>query len=891
MKQKNATLSLFRSLVLVSALLLSFGAMAQTYCTPSYASFASNGAMGNFSLTGYAGSSINDNITITTGYADETSTVPICDMQQGGTYSCTVSYQTGADHTDNQIWIDFNDDGTFDPATESVTPVFPTTYAAVTSYLTSASNSIVIPIGATPGHHRMRVRNVWYYIAFSPVLPSTAFDPCNDYDADDEYYSGVTADYEINIVALASCSGKPTAGHLTGPTFICTNKTFTMVDTALLKYGGMTMQWQQSTPGSGVWTDISGATQQSYTTSITSSTDFRMWAICNSCGSGASCTDTSYVLSVVADSFFHCYCALSTTATPLGGGTPPIIDSVSISHTTLKSATHLSLLAPDYYGRYPDTLNTTGTIKQGGVYKLYVGYKGAPSYGMAWIDYNRNGTFESSEYIEVNSVMATSGIVSFTVPTNAALGKTGLRIRNSTVFSPYSGDACVNFGSTSGAGETQDYIINIAPAPSHDLGVSSFIQPNDGYVACTGALDSVFVNVHNFGSNSESDFFVHAAYSGPSAGSIYTKYIGSVDPGADVTIFVGTINPGDVGKYTIVSYTVAASDTITVNDTSSITMTLKASPAVPMVTSDTVCNGASIATVSVQKVSNVRNLWYLSATDNAPFNTTDSTISISYPTSDTTFFITALGSNGCETEKIPVNIAIGTPPSVNLGPDQTMCESPTFILDAGNPGAKYLWSNGDTTKTIHVTASGTYSVSVFKYCSASDTINLTINPLPSASGIDYTRSGTSYLFSVAGGKNYNSLLWLFGDGDTSTQATPLHTYGSTVVYKVKVVLYNNCGTDTVTWNVPTGIGSLNQQNGIVKIYPNPANDVVTVSAENNGVELKEIQVINTVGAEVYKTTQKAAKININVAGLPAGHYILKINTSKGYINRIFEVVH
>lgn len=49
-------------------------------------------------------------------------------------------------------------------------------------------------------------------------------------------------------------------------------------------------------------------------------------------------------------------------------------------------------------------------------------------------------------------------------------------------------------------------------------------------------------------------------------------------------------------------------------------------------------------------------------------------------------------------------------PIVNLGEDGSYCES--LVLDAGNPGSLYLWSNGATGQTIEVSQSGTYSVTV-----------------------------------------------------------------------------------------------------------------------------------------------------------------------------------
>ncbi|MGN6567302.1 MAG: GEVED domain-containing protein, partial [Flavipsychrobacter sp.] len=691
--------------------------------------------------------------------------------------------------------------------------------------------------------------NGWYQYSFT--IPASYSGTSNYiiFDAVSAFGNNMFLD-DVSVDHFSPCSGHPNAGYITGPSHICQNKLFTLTDTSLTYLVGISYVWQSRPAGlGGAWTDISGATDNSYTTTLgtAGSTEFRVWAQCTACGTGASCTDTSNVLSIVADSFFHCYCALSTTGTPLGGGTPPTIDSVSIERTTLKNPTHYSLTAPDYYIRYKDTLNATATIRQGGHYKLFESYKGGLSYGMAWIDFDRDGIFEPSEFVNINSILANSGEASFNVPTNAALGKTGMRVRNSVINSPYDGDACTDYSSSAGAGETQDYVITIAPALGHDLGVSDITTPINNASLCANAVDSIYVNVYNFGANSESNFYVYATYTDPLGASktIYTKYIGSLDPASTLSVFVGVINPPDAGNYSIKSYTVLSGDTVTVNDTSSINMTLKPSPDLPLTTSDTVCAGASSATVVVNKVPNVQNLWYASASDDISFSS-DSAITVPYPSSDTILFVSAKGANGCETSKVPAHIVIGPHPVVDLGPDLTMCENPTFVLDAGVGDASYLWNTGDTTKTIHVTTSGTYSVNVFRYCSATDTVNVTINPLPSGKGIDYTRAGTSYLFSVAGGKDYSSLMWFFGDGDTSSQATPLHTYKTGDIRTVEVVLYNNCGTDTITWTIPTGIASLNQPDNTIKLYPNPANNLIFISTDNTAIELKDILILNSV---------------------------------------------
>lgn len=63
------------------------------------------------------------------------------------------------------------------------------------------------------------------------------------------------------------------------------------------------------------------------------------------------------------------------------------------------------------------------------------------------------------------------------------------------------------------------------------------------------------------------------------------------------------------------------------------------------------------------------------------------------------------------------------PITVDLGDDKTIMEGETTTLDAGNEGASFLWSTGDTTQTIVVDTTGNYYVTVTKgSVSGSDTV-------------------------------------------------------------------------------------------------------------------------------------------------------------------------
>ncbi len=80
--------------------------------------------------------------------------------------------------------------------------------------------------------------------------------------------------------------------------------------------------------------------------------------------------------------------------------------------------------------------------------------------------------------------------------------------------------------------------------------------------------------------------------------------------------------------------------------------------------------------------------------------------------------------NGGCTDSDTIQVTINGP-LVNLGPDTTVC-TPQFMLDAGNPGATFVWQDGSTNQTFQVTTIGTYFVTVTDAngCQITDTIHV-----------------------------------------------------------------------------------------------------------------------------------------------------------------------
>jgi hypothetical protein len=86
-------------------------------------------------------------------------------------------------------------------------------------------------------------------------------------------------------------------------------------------------------------------------------------------------------------------------------------------------------------------------------------------YAAAWIDFNRNRIFEPSEGVASTSPTSFGGstTLTFTVPQNAVVGQTVMRVRNAVTWPIQLNMSCGEV-STSLYGESEDYYVNITPS-------------------------------------------------------------------------------------------------------------------------------------------------------------------------------------------------------------------------------------------------------------------------------------------------------------------------------------------------------------------------------------------------------------------------------------------
>ncbi|MCB0550552.1 MAG: hypothetical protein KDD19_23485, partial [Phaeodactylibacter sp.] len=97
-----------------------------------------------------------------------------------------------------------------------------------------------------------------------------------------------------------------------------------------------------------------------------------------------------------------------------------------------------------------------------------------------------------------------------------------------------------------------------------------------------------------------------------------------------------------------------------------------------------------------------------------------------------TYWARVTFGNMCEVVDT-ITISTIEPAPVNLGPDASLCEGESLLLDAtaASPGVSYAWQDGSTNPTYEVTQSGEYAVELNKEgCLTTDTVSIEVMDSP-----------------------------------------------------------------------------------------------------------------------------------------------------------------
>jgi len=139
----------------------------------------------------------------------------------------------------------------------------------------------------------------------------------------------------------------------------------------------------------------------------------------------------------------------------------------------------------------------------------------------------------------------------------------------------------------------------------------------------------------------------------------------------------------------------------------------------PSASAITTCLNTSANLTATGAVGAEQYAWYAVATGGEPLSVT-ATGAFTTPAvaANTTYFV-SIRNGTCESARaaIPVTLSFSAQPTITTsfpvnGSQVTLCSGSSIILSAPSGFTGYAWSNGATTPSITVSASGTYSVSV-----------------------------------------------------------------------------------------------------------------------------------------------------------------------------------
>lgn len=213
-------------------------------------------------------------------------------------------------------------------------------------------------------------------------------------------------------------------------------------------------------------------------------------------------------------------------------------------------------------------------------------------------------------------------------------------------------------------------------------------------------------------------------------------------------------------------------------------------------------------------------------------------------------------SNGCGYDSITAQITVLPAPEVGFDFEHRVCQGTEVDFEnqsVNTSGNFWYFGDGDTSvlnNPIHTyDTSGTFTVTLIGIsaengCPASVDSQITILPLPMASFDPSAIDGCAPLTVNFENTSTNAAFynWDFGDMNTSTLASPIHTFDTAAAYTVRLLVtdMNGCQDDTIFFSITA--------------HPNPVAGFELTRSQTCGVPL-DVSFTNTSeGATGYSWT-------------------------------------
>jgi PKD repeat protein len=228
-------------------------------------------------------------------------------------------------------------------------------------------------------------------------------------------------------------------------------------------------------------------------------------------------------------------------------------------------------------------------------------------------------------------------------------------------------------------------------------------------------------------------------------------------------------------------------------------------------------------------------------------------------------------------DNLPYVACVGE--SISLVDNSTNADTKIWTMPNGNPS-----TSNEINPIVVYNATGSYDITLMVsniYGTSTETFAgaITVIDLPTAS-FDGTQdeSTVNFMSTSIGASTYS---WDFGDGNTSTEENPIHTYGSNGTYEVILTVSNQCGEVETTTTFIINVNAVTEADfGNMKVYPNPASDYITISLENTLGDDIKLSIIDVQGKIVRSELINTENHTINTSDLVNGTYMLRLSSNE-----------
>jgi hypothetical protein len=185
------------------------------------------------------------------------------------------------------------------------------------------------------------------------------------------------------------------------------------------------------------------------------------------------------------------------------------------------------------------------------------------------------------------------------------------------------------------------------------------------------------------------------------------------------------------------------------------------------------------------------------------WNTKETTPSILVSTEGMYSVIATTAEKCIKTDSLYVKV---DKPEISLGRDSAVCLPGEYIIEAEPGFENYQWQDGSTGRTFEVFESGDFWINTTNKngCRATDTVHVDVLMpklafKPDFPAVTINHPEITFTNQTEGALTYK---WDFGDGTSSTEASPTHRYADIRKYRVLLEAKNNLGCiDTIGTDV------------------------------------------------------------------------------------------